>query len=149
VDLACSGLLSMRGLLLALLLASAFAKIKDPHNVFCGKKDCYEVLELSSESTQAAIRKKFRDISLTLHPDKGGDADHFRVYQRAYDVLSDPEKREHYDSCVEDQDLYWEEYGASFEHPTLLKCCAVRHKGTLQGTTTALDMRQSQIGGSW
>ena len=35
------------------------------------------------------------------HPDKGGDAVKFKRIQRAYDVLSDPEKRSHYDATGE------------------------------------------------
>ena len=35
------------------------------------------------------------------HPDKGGDGVKFKLIQRAYDVLSDPEKRSHYDATGE------------------------------------------------
>ena len=63
------------------------------------------------DAPQSQVRKAFRDISLTAHPDKGGDEKAFIPFQRAYDVLSDPDKREHYDACVEDPGIYWEEYG--------------------------------------
>lgn len=35
------------------------------------------------------------------HPDKGGDGVKFKLIQRAYDVLSEPDKRAHYDSTGE------------------------------------------------
>eukprot|EP00975_Prorocentrum_lima_P048969 10245191-Prorocentrum_lima.AAC.1 len=53
---------------------------------------CDERLQAPQISRE--LSSNFRCCSDVL----GGDADHFRVYQRAYDVLSDPEKREHYDS---------------------------------------------------
>lgn len=36
------------------------------------------------------------------HPDKGGDADKFKTLSHAYDVLTNPEKRQLYDEYGEE-----------------------------------------------
>lgn len=32
-----------------------------------------------------------------MHPDKGGDPEKFKEFQEAYEILSNPEKKELYD----------------------------------------------------
>lgn len=44
------------------------------------------------------IRRAYRNLITKAHPDKGGDAKTFALIQRAYDVLSDTDKRKQYDS---------------------------------------------------
>lgn len=46
---------------------------------------------------EADIKKKFRKLSLKHHPDKGGNADTFRMLNRAQKVLKDPKLRKQYD----------------------------------------------------
>ena len=36
-------------------------------------KDLYEVLGLTSKTTEAEIKKAYKKLAKTLHPDKGGD----------------------------------------------------------------------------
>ena len=43
------------------------------------------------------IRRAYLKLSKTEHPDKGGNADRFKVIQNAYEVLSDERKRSIYD----------------------------------------------------
>jgi len=61
----------------------------------------YEVLGVSTEATQAEIKKAYMKLALKLHPDKnpGDEAakERFQTLQRIYAVLSDPEKRKVYD----------------------------------------------------
>lgn len=52
---------------------------------------------MSKEATQGEIKKAFMKFAKEHHPDKGGDAEKFKEYQAAYEVLSDPKKRELYD----------------------------------------------------
>jgi len=47
--------------------------------------------------TPDQLKKAYRKECLKHHPDKGGDEEQFKEIQRAYDVLSDPEKKQLYD----------------------------------------------------
>jgi curved DNA-binding protein CbpA len=63
----------------------------------------YEVLGLTALATAAEIKAAHRQAVKTHHPDVGGDARKFEQVQRAYSILSDPERRARYDSTgVED-----------------------------------------------
>ena len=59
------------------------------------------------------IKKAFRALSISLHPDKpGGDAAEFARLGSAYEVLSDPDQRALYDKSAgyaQDAKLYSEE----------------------------------------
>ncbi len=63
-------------------------------------RDYYDILEISRNASQDEIKRAFRKLALRYHPDKNPD-DHtaeekFKEIQRAYEILSDPEKREYY-----------------------------------------------------
>ena len=63
-------------------------------------KDLYEILGVSKDASESEIKKAFRRRARELHPDvnKAADAeDQFKELNEAYDVLSDPNKRAHYD----------------------------------------------------
>mmetsp|Transcript_20697 Transcript_20697/g.26789 ORF Transcript_20697/g.26789 Transcript_20697/m.26789 type:complete len:413 (-) Transcript_20697:497-1735(-) len=57
----------------------------------------YKQLGLEKKASQQEIKKAFRKLAIKAHPDKGGDPEEFKKIQAAYEVLSDPEKREKYD----------------------------------------------------
>lgn len=58
----------------------------------------YEILGVSRDANDEAIKYAYRRLAQKYHPDKeGGDQVKFQHIQRAYDVLSDPEKRAEYD----------------------------------------------------
>jgi DnaJ-class molecular chaperone len=60
--------------------------------------DPYEALGLQRGATEDEVKKAYRKLALRLHPDKPtGDAEKFKKIQGAYDILSDPEKRQNYD----------------------------------------------------
>ena len=68
-------------------------------------EDLYGILGVSRSANDDEIKKAYRKLCLTHHPDKGGDASKFQTIQKAYEVLSDDKKREMYDSMgITDED---------------------------------------------
>lgn len=62
------------------------------------KKDYYEVLGIAKSASQDEIKKAFRKAAVQHHPDKeGGDEAKFKEASEAYEVLSNPEKKQRYD----------------------------------------------------
>ncbi len=65
------------------------------------KKDFYEILGVTKNSTEAEIKKAYRKKAIEFHPDKNpGDKqaeENFKVAAEAYEVLSDPQKKAKYD----------------------------------------------------
>lgn len=66
------------------------------------KRDYYEVLEVSRTSTPDQIKKAYRKLAVKWHPDKNPDnlkeaEERFKEIGEAYTILSDPDKRSHYD----------------------------------------------------
>lgn len=67
--------------------------------------DFYELLGISRKATPKEIKKAYRTKSLEYHPDKNkeeGAAEKFAEIARAYEVLTDEEKKEIYDQYGED-----------------------------------------------
>ncbi|XP_057954330.1 dnaJ protein homolog [Malania oleifera] len=62
----------------------------------------YEVLGVSKDASQDDLKKAYRKAAIKNHPDKGGDPEKFKELAQAYEVLSDPEKRDIYDQYGED-----------------------------------------------
>lgn len=62
----------------------------------------YEVLGVSKSASQDELKRAYRKAAIKNHPDKGGDPEKFKELAQAYEVLSDPEKREIYDQYGED-----------------------------------------------
>ena len=68
------------------------------------KNTFYDELELPNNCTSDEIKQKYRILAQLHHPDKGGDEEKFKKIKLAYEVLSDPIKREHYDSTGDHYD---------------------------------------------
>ncbi|MCL2074163.1 MAG: molecular chaperone DnaJ [Marinilabiliaceae bacterium] len=65
------------------------------------KRDYYEVLDVSKTASADEIKKAYRQKAIQYHPDKNpGDKsaeEKFKEAAEAYEVLSNPEKRQRYD----------------------------------------------------
>jgi molecular chaperone DnaJ len=64
------------------------------------KRDFYEVLGVSRDASQDEIKKSYRQMAMKYHPDRNPGnkeaEDKFKEAAEAYEVLSDPEKRQRY-----------------------------------------------------
>lgn len=65
------------------------------------KRDYYEVLSVTKTASGDEIKKSYRRLAMQYHPDRNpGDSEaetKFKEAAEAYDVLSDPHKKERYD----------------------------------------------------
>ncbi|XP_021857002.1 uncharacterized protein [Spinacia oleracea] len=64
-------------------------------------KDYYRILEVDYDATEDSIRSNYIRLALKWHPDKqkgeDGSTSKFQEINEAYQVLSDPIKRQEYD----------------------------------------------------
>ena len=65
------------------------------------KRDCYDVLGVSRDAGEAEVKKAFRKLARELHPDVNNHdpraEEKFKEAAEAYEILSDPERRQVYD----------------------------------------------------
>jgi curved DNA-binding protein CbpA len=61
----------------------------------------YATLNIRYAATPDEIKSAYRSMSKTYHPDKGGDPTIFDAITKAYDILSNPERRKRYDETGE------------------------------------------------
>jgi molecular chaperone DnaJ len=65
------------------------------------KRDYYEVLGLGKGASADEVKKAFRKLAFQYHPDRNkepGAEEKFKEISEAYAVLSDPAKKEKYDT---------------------------------------------------
>lgn len=60
--------------------------------------DPYEELGLARDASTMDVRRAYRRKAKDAHPDRGGKADDFNRIRRAMTVLTDPARRERFDS---------------------------------------------------
>ena len=78
-----------------------------------GAKDLYMVLGVDKNSTFEEIKKGFRKLAFKWHPDKNNETEEkkkfaeikFKEINSAYNILSDPYKREIYDKTGKDDNI--------------------------------------------
>ncbi len=88
-------------------------------------KDYYKILGVERSASEEDIRKAYRKLAKQYHPDYNPNnkqaEERFKEINEAYEVLSDPKKRAHYDRLGADYsqwqrrgapgDFNWNEYG--------------------------------------
>ena len=60
-------------------------------------QELYDILGVEKTADAKVIRKAWKKKLVKEHPDRGGDEEKFKKTKMAYEVLSDPEKRQTYD----------------------------------------------------
>ncbi|HUW20921.1 MAG TPA: molecular chaperone DnaJ [Sedimentisphaerales bacterium] len=93
------------------------------------KRDYYEVLGVSKNASADEIKRAYRRMAIKYHPDKNPDNKEaetkFKECAEAYEVLSDPEKRQRYDQFGHEglrgmgmrdyAHMNWQDIGSIFE----------------------------------
>ena len=94
------------------------------------KRDYYEVLGVSKSASPEDIKRAYRRMAIKYHPDKNPDNKaeaeaKFKECAEAYEVLSDPEKRQRYDQFGHEglrgigmrdyTHMRWQDIGSIFE----------------------------------
>jgi len=68
--------------------------------MFEDRKNFYEILGVPKTATPTEIKQAYRQLSFKFHPDRNKDPHAQSIFQsigEAYETLSDPSKRRHYD----------------------------------------------------
>ena len=65
------------------------------------KRDYYEVLGLDRGADEGDLKKAYRRLAMKYHPDRNSDdpdaEEKFKEASEAYEILTNPEKRQAYD----------------------------------------------------
>uniref|UniRef100_A0A1I8IV07 DnaJ homolog subfamily C member 21 n=3 Tax=Macrostomum lignano TaxID=282301 RepID=A0A1I8IV07_9PLAT len=82
--------------------AASMTSVEQQHQRAGGVRCYYELLEVERQATDDELKKAYRRLALRWHPDKNPDrveeaTAHFRLVQKAYETLSDPQERAWYD----------------------------------------------------
>jgi len=71
-------------------------------------KDYYKILEIETHVNDDEIKKAYKRLALKYHPDKNqtfGSEEKFKEIGEAYEVLSDPTRRQEYDRAARKEQI--------------------------------------------
>jgi len=96
------------------VVGAAEDRFPDGLNLYCKRKNCYEVLQIEVDATTPEIKKAYRKMSLMYHPDKSDAPDAqetFMMIASAYEVLGSVEVRKAYDDFLANPQRHvWQHY---------------------------------------
>lgn len=103
-------------LLVIVYISSSYAQqLLD--GIYCGKQNCYDVLQVNRESTRSEIAKSYRILARKFHPDLHRDpiakeeaSENFKIIANAYEILKDEESRTDYDYMLDNPQEYYAHY---------------------------------------
>ncbi|KAJ0183103.1 hypothetical protein K1T71_001079 [Dendrolimus kikuchii] len=85
--------------------------------IYCGKRNCYEVLGITREATKSEVGKSYRQLAKKFHPDlhrnpedKKEAEEKFKEIATAYEILRDDEERSDYDYMLDNPQEYYAHY---------------------------------------
>jgi len=79
--------------------------------------DHYEILGVGRDASADDIKRAYRRLARELHPDTNPDPGaeaRFKDVAHAYEVLSDPERRQRYDAYGDDDPAMANPFGQGF-----------------------------------
>ena len=76
----------------------------------------YKVLGLEKSASADDIKRAYKKLAVQNHPDKGGDEKKFQEISNAYDVLSDPKKKQEYDNGGSNENRFNRNHDDIFAH---------------------------------
>ncbi|XP_060595988.1 dnaJ homolog subfamily C member 25-like [Ruditapes philippinarum] len=106
-------------LLLVSLLISFCVSVADAsvEGLYCGHENCYEILDVTRESTRQEIVKAYRKLARKWHPDmhkteekKEAASQMFQKIANAYEILKEEDSRNDYDYMLDHPDEFYYNY---------------------------------------
>ena len=110
-------LISVAVLLTLLTVTCHGQEEEDMVDIYCGDRNCYEVLGVTRDSSKKEISKAYRKLAQKWHPDMFRSTEEketaekkFMQIATAYETLRDDESRADYDYMLEHPEEMWRNY---------------------------------------
>ncbi|MBE2199985.1 MAG: J domain-containing protein [Anaerolinea sp.] len=110
-------------------------------------KDYYKTLGVAKNADEKEIKKAYRKLARTYHPDKNpgnkASEEKFKEVSEAYEVLSDPEKRQKYEQFGAD----WDKFSRTGGNPNDFWSQWAQQGGSGRGRTVSPEEFEQMFGG--
>ncbi|KAF9812622.1 hypothetical protein IEO21_06093 [Rhodonia placenta] len=116
----------------------------------CKVTEYYEILSVKKDCEEAEIKKAYRKLALSLHPDKNGapGADEaFKLVSKAFQVLSDSQKRAAYDRHGSDPESRFSGMSSAGRGPPGFSPATFGGGGGFEGELSPEDLFNMFFGG--